>query len=48
MLGQMYYGGEGYKSYAEAVKWYEKAAEQGSEVAINNLKILEAQSQATL
>lgn len=33
-LGQMYFYGEGVTSdYAESVKWYRKAAEQGDEVA---------------
>ncbi|MBQ7216764.1 MAG: SEL1-like repeat protein [Synergistaceae bacterium] len=40
-LGNMYYDGEGVEqNLAEAVKWFRKAAQQGSAYAQNKLKEL--------
>jgi TPR repeat protein len=45
-LGDMYYSGSQYygrgvaKDYAQARQWYEKAADKGNVVAMNNLDVL--------
>ena len=40
-LGVCYYNGDGVaQSYAEAVKWFRKAAEQGYAEAIEALRLL--------
>ena len=45
-LGKMYYEGQGvHQDYAEAARWYLKAAEQGYPAAQNNLGTMYAKGQ---
>ncbi|MEH6646523.1 tetratricopeptide repeat protein [Sulfitobacter sp.] len=48
-LGQMYRKGEGViQDYAEAVKWYRKAAEQGYALAQSNLGVVYASGEGVI